>query len=75
MQREGSLSGEKITAELHNLIYAAIDKLPGKCREIFKLCYISGLTNEETARRLKISVKTVSNQKLLALRKLRLALK
>jgi RNA polymerase sigma-70 factor (ECF subfamily) len=68
------LEKEMIAAELKARMYAAIEKLPFKCRQIFNLHYISGLTNEEIAVRLQISAKTVSNQKLLALKRLRLDL-
>lgn len=49
----------------------AVCKLPEKCREIFRLSKNDGLTYDEIADYLKISVKTVENQMGIAFRKLR----
>lgn len=43
-------------------IWQAIDELPVRCREIFLLSKRDGLTNEEIAEELNISIKTVKNQ-------------
>ncbi|MDE7024831.1 MAG: sigma-70 family RNA polymerase sigma factor [Paramuribaculum sp.] len=43
-------------------IWRAIDKLPEKCREVFLLSKRDGLSNEEIAEELGISVQTVKNQ-------------
>jgi RNA polymerase sigma-70 factor (ECF subfamily) len=37
-------------------------KLPTKCREIFLLCRMEGMSNAEISEHLGISVKTVENQ-------------
>lgn len=52
----------------------AIDALPEKRREIFKLSREEGLKNKEIAERLGISIKTVENQMGEALKTLRTAL-
>ena len=55
-------------------IWRAIDDLPEKCREVFLLSKRDGLTNEEIAEELGISVKTVKNQLTKAFSRLRDAL-
>lgn len=58
-------------AELNAKINESIDKLPGKCREIFILCRFEGLKYSEIAKKLNISIKTVEMQMGIALKKLR----
>lgn len=62
------------TSERDARIWSAIDNLPEKCREIFLLSKRDGLTNEEIAERMGISVKTVKNQMTKAFARLREAL-
>lgn len=57
------------------LLNKAIDKLPEKCRQIFVLNKLEGLTQKEIAEYLNISVKTVENQVAIAVSKLREELK
>lgn len=54
-------------AELHQ----AIETLPPKAQEIIKLTYLEGMSNQEAAEQLQISIQTVKNQKLRALSLLR----
>jgi RNA polymerase sigma-70 factor, ECF subfamily len=56
-------------------ILAAIDALPERCSEIFKLSRFSEMTYQEIAEALEISVKTVENQMGKALKMLRDSLK
>lgn len=56
-------------------LHRAIDKLPEKCRQIFILNKMEGLTQKEIAEYLGISVKTVENQVAIAISKLREELK
>ncbi len=51
-----------ITEELENAIKTALENLPEKCREIFKLSRYKGLKYREIAEELNISVKTVETQ-------------
>lgn len=51
-----------------------MDNLPEKCREIFLMSKRDGLSNDEIAAELAISVKTVKNQMTKALARLREAL-
>lgn len=62
------------TSERDAEIWKAIDKLPEKCREVFLLSKRDGLTNEEIAEELGISIKTVKNQMTKAFSRLREAL-
>ena len=55
-------------------IWKAVDNLPEKCREIFLMSKRDGLSNDEIAAELAISVKTVKNQMTKALARLREAL-
>lgn len=52
-------------------IWRAVDALPERCREVFLLSKRDGLTNEEIAEELGLSVKTVKNQMTKAYSRLR----
>lgn len=60
--------------ELQQLINAAVDGLPPRCRVIFSLSRFHDLSNKEIAQKLDISVKTVENQMTKALKQLRMVL-
>jgi RNA polymerase sigma-70 factor (ECF subfamily) len=60
--------------ELLTMIFKQIEKLPRKCRQIFMLYYTDCLTITEIANRLGISEKTVSNQKTIAIKILKMKL-
>lgn len=55
-------------------IWRAIDALPQRCREVFLLSKRDGLSQEEIAEEMGISVKTVKNQMTKAYERLREAL-
>lgn len=57
--------------ELEEQVRGAIEALPERCREIFKLNRFEGLRYSEIASRLDLSVKTVENQMSKALKILR----
>ncbi len=63
------------TSELEAKINKAIDKLPEKCREVFKLNRFEGKKYAEIAKHLNISVKTVETQMSKALKVLKEDLK
>ena len=65
---------EQVRAELIGLIKDEVARLPARMREIFLLSFEEGLKPAEIASRLQLSVQTVSNQKLTAIRLLREAL-
>ncbi|MFY0605385.1 MAG: RNA polymerase sigma-70 factor [Cyclobacteriaceae bacterium] len=64
-----------MTSDEHELmklkVQNAIDTLPGKCRNIFVLSRYGGMTYQEIADDLGISIKTVENQISIALKKLK----
>ena len=60
--------------ELQEIIRRALDTLPERCREIFIKSRIEGLKYKEISDELGISVNTVENQMVTALKKLRVAL-
>ena len=64
---------EKLTEanELKNKIQNTIDNLPARCRQVFVLSRYEGKKYKEIAALLGISVKTVENQMLKALKTLR----
>lgn len=59
------------TSERDARIWKAIDSLPEKCREVFLMSKRDGLTNEEIAEEMGISIKTVKNQMTKAFSRLR----
>jgi RNA polymerase sigma-70 factor (ECF subfamily) len=68
---EKELTAEETNKEIHQ----AINELPDKCREIFKMNRFDGLKYAEIAEILNISEKTVETQMGRALKKLRIRLK
>jgi len=61
--------------ELYDLIQHAITSLPEKCRAIFVLSREEGMTYQQIADQLNLSLKTVENQMSIALKKLRSTMK
>lgn len=61
--------------ELQEIIQRALDNLPERCREVFIKSRIEGLKYKEISEELGISVNTVENQMVTALKKLRGELK
>lgn len=59
-----------IDRELRMQLHEAIDKLPPRCKIVFKLIKEDGLSYKEAASILEVSVKTVDSQLCLALKKL-----
>ncbi len=57
--------------DLKGAIQAAINKLPERCREIFVLSKVDGLSNKQIAEQLNISMKTVEAQMTTAFVRLR----
>nr|WP_294895295.1 RNA polymerase sigma-70 factor [uncultured Pedobacter sp.] len=62
------------TKEFRKYIFQAIENLPPRCREVFKLSRFEKKMNREIAESLNISVKTVERQMTIALDKLRFQL-
>ncbi|MDR3267494.1 MAG: RNA polymerase sigma-70 factor [Tannerella sp.] len=63
-----------LTKELSDHIEKAIQTLPPQCREIFILHKMDGLSYEEVARKLGVSINTVRTQITRAMKKMRASL-
>jgi RNA polymerase sigma-70 factor (ECF subfamily) len=61
--------------DLEEVLTAAINALPERCREIFIKSRVEGKKYREIAAELEISINTVENQMSIALKKLRISLK
>lgn len=48
--------------EFTEVVHRAIDQMPERCRAIFMLCRMDGMTHKEIAEQLGISTKTIENQ-------------
>ncbi|NVO10712.1 MAG: RNA polymerase sigma-70 factor [Bacteroidales bacterium] len=68
-------SEDIINKELEHQIEVAINSLPPKCKMVFKLSRFENLSYAEIAEQMDISVKTVENQMMKALKVLREELK
>ena len=64
-----------LTNELQDQINEAVENLPEKCGQVFKMSRYESMTYQQIAQELHISPKTVENQMGTALKKLRYALK
>lgn len=69
-------SGDRILeqSELQQLINDSIASLPEKCRMVFTLCRLEGMSHKAIAAQLDISTKTVENQMTKALKVLKAAI-
>ena len=65
---------EQVRVELIDLIFTHVERLPARMKEVFLLSYRDGLKPAEIADQLNISVQTVSNQKVAAIKQLRTVL-
>ncbi len=70
---EGVISDEEAVSrsEQEAKVWEVINALPGRCREVFLMAKRDGMTYNEIAEELDISVKTVEHQISKALKKLR----
>lgn len=68
------LEREMLTAQLLQLVYAEIERLPEKCRRIFKGYYVEQKSTGDLANELGLSPQTVLNQKARALYLLKIAI-
>lgn len=71
---ENALEDELIRARILQEIYEEMEALPGRCKEIFKLIFLKGLTTDQIAEQLGISPQTVRTQKARAIQLLRVQL-
>jgi RNA polymerase sigma-70 factor (family 1) len=73
MENKDDIFKNEVEADLIGMVYAAIENLPEKCRNIFKMT-LMGYTPEEIAGHYNISISTVRNQKARGVKLLRIAL-
>jgi RNA polymerase sigma-70 factor (ECF subfamily) len=52
-------------------LYKAMEKLPRRYYEVLELSYMKGLRSEEIAQKMQLSKKTVANERILAMNKLK----
>lgn len=69
--REDNLENEIHSVELQQRIHDIVERLPGKCRTIFKMNRYEGIRNEDIAQQLNLSKRTVETQISKALKILR----
>ncbi|MGB0525634.1 MAG: RNA polymerase sigma-70 factor [Flammeovirgaceae bacterium] len=62
-------------AELHEALQQALDSLPERCRLIFVMRRLEGMSHKEIAEKLEISPKTIENQMTKALKVLKEAVR
>lgn len=60
---DSDLSLEATKAEVIKIIHQQIDALPDKCRQVFVLSYMEGLSAQQVADRMGISVSNVTSQR------------
>jgi RNA polymerase sigma-70 factor (family 1) len=65
----------EIKGDVLDHLYQEIEKLPDQCKTIFKMSYVDNLKNQQIADQLQIANKTVRNQKVLAIKLLRSAMR
>lgn len=68
------LQASIIEQETLDLLYEAIDKLPGELHRIFNLSFVEGLKNDEVAKILGCSIGTVKNRKTAVINFLKLSI-
>jgi RNA polymerase sigma-70 factor (family 1) len=65
---------DDVKADVLKQITDQIETLPPKCRQIFKMAFLQRLKNADIAERLGLTLQTVKNQKVRAIKMLRLAI-
>ena len=68
---DNSFNNRIIEAEVLRFVYCGLQKLPDGCRRVINLAYLEGLSNQQVADTLLVSVNTVKTQKMRGLRLLR----
>lgn len=65
---------DEIKADVLTQVKEKIENLPPKCKQIFKMAFLERLKNAEIAEKMGLTLQTVKNQKVRAIKLLRLAL-
>jgi RNA polymerase sigma-70 factor (family 1) len=73
-ENDNCFLNEQIRAELLNHSLMESEKMPAQMKKIFRMIYVDGLSQQETADKLGLSVFTVRTQKFNAIKKLKTAL-
>ena len=73
-QPEEGILEEDVKSLVLRTIHEEIEKLPRSCRNVFKMAYVDGRSNDEIAQELGINNQSVRNHKLRAVKLLRIAL-
>lgn len=60
-----------IRAEFLTALYHAVNQLPEACRNVIQLSYVEGLSNQEIADELNLSINTIKTQKQRGIRALK----
>ena len=74
-QNEMTFIHDEIKADVLTQVKEKIEDLPPKCKQIFKMAFFERIKNAEIAEKLGLTLQTVKNQKVRAIKLLRLALK
>jgi RNA polymerase sigma-19 factor, ECF subfamily len=61
--------------EVIRMIFHLINELPKQCRKVLLLSYLKGMTNQQIADKMNLSINTVRNHKVRAMRMVRKKLK
>lgn len=72
IEEQRAIHFSEIESELITRIYEEVEKLPDYYRNILKLSYFQGYSNQEIAAMLNVSEKTVRNAKSIALKTVRI---
>lgn len=73
-EAEETIKNQAIESEVLQKIYAEVNNLPRKCRQVFQMSYFQGMSTTDIAGSLNLSESTVRNQRARALQLLRIRL-
>ena len=71
---EEMVTAFEIETQTHHNLYSAVESLPPRCGQVFRMFYLQRKSLPQIARELQLSVNTVRNQKTQALLHLRRSL-
>lgn len=74
-QNDMTFIHDEIKADMLTQVKEKIEDLPPKCKQIFKMAFFERVKNKDIAEKLGLTLQTVKNQKVRAIKLLRLALK
>lgn len=71
LKEESSIEEEYYAKELELLVELTVNKMPLQRRKVYEMSRVKGLTNDEIAKNMNISKKTVENHLNIALKKIK----